>query len=1103
MRRLVLFLALTSLIAGIFGGALPAQAASTVGSFEIDGDRDVDHAVPPTEPLDWESPPPNLTHFNDATGQSDDSFNTGSKELIPEGSKGWDCQTGSAPGKGDITSGDIAFRTFPPGGDQFIYVDFFRATTSGDVHIDYEFNQGTTPNPQCPALPRRTNGDIAITFDTEQGGKTILVRAFRWTFTSGTFNTGTYTELPLGSKGTTFDGATNKLPGDNSPDAGNFGEAALNLTDTIGPIACGQFATAHMKSRSSTSITSALQDRTATQPANVGECPNSQLAKAVKNVTTGGSFATTASASPGDTLEYQLTYTNTGAVAATNVQVTDVIQAKQTLVPGSCSPACTGTGTAADPLKWTFASVAPGGMQVMTFRVVLDVSFPAGTTQVKNVAVVDTAEEAPKNSNETTTTVTATPNSSLAKAVKNVTTGGSFATTANASPGDILEYQLTYTNTGNVPLTNVEITDVIQAKQTFVGGSCTPACTGTGTAANPLKWTFASVGVGGSQVMTFRVTLDPSFPAGTTDVKNVAVSDSTEENPKNSNETTVTVTAAPNLGLVKSGSAVGTRITYTIDYSNTGNAPATMVTISDSIPAGTVFFSCSQNPPCTTTGMPVTSVSWNIGTVNPGGTGSVTLTVDVIGTDGCRICNVASISSPDQTGGSRNSNESCVDVTPGPDPAGAHASGDATGANIFSSLLGLDLTLPTGNDLPAPDHTSVDSSQAGLGSNSEQNALLEILPPPGDTVLRADVLRAVSTSTITDNPARASAISVGSAANVNILNGTVTASLVRGVASAEATGTSVNVNSLGSGIEGLTVLGIPQAVFPGAKVDLPAAIFGPGSYVAIYEEVKNTSTPAGTSGGTYAGDITVNMIRVHVTGMLVVGQVEVVVGHARAQADFPQTTLCGPQANQSVSGDAFMARLLTDPDIAPILVGAVQLPTSGGAASNSVNTIVVDPVLTSRAATTSTSGSFTPLNTTATSSAEVKGLCLLETAGVCTIKATLVRAQANSTATGSNRTSNATGTDFVALKVASLNVSLPVPANTVIAVPGVGFVILNEQFCDNGGTLASSCSNGTVPGHTGITVRAVHLVLLEPDPVGGTPGVDLIVAEAHSDARYV
>jgi len=41
-----------------------------------------------------------------------------------------------------------------------------------------------------------------------------------------------------------------------------------------------------------------------------------------------------------------------------------------------------------------------------------------------------------------------------------------------------------------------------------------------------------------------------------------------------------------------------------------------------------------------------------------------------------------------------------------------------------------------------------------------------------------------------------------------------------------------------------------------------------------------------------------------------------------------------------------------------------------------------------------------------------------------------------------------------------------------------------------------TCSGTT---HSGLTVRAIRVVLLDPPP-GGLPGLEVIVAEAHSDA---
>src|SRR5258708_31620466 len=58
------------------------RAGITVGSFEIDGNLTVDHLVPPSEPIDWDSSPfpAALTTFTDGTGSTDDIFGQGSKE---------------------------------------------------------------------------------------------------------------------------------------------------------------------------------------------------------------------------------------------------------------------------------------------------------------------------------------------------------------------------------------------------------------------------------------------------------------------------------------------------------------------------------------------------------------------------------------------------------------------------------------------------------------------------------------------------------------------------------------------------------------------------------------------------------------------------------------------------------------------------------------------------------------------------------------------------------------------------------------------------------------------------------------------------------------
>src|SRR5467141_778435 len=257
-----------------------AFASNTVGSFEIDGNLTVDHLVPPTEPIDWDSSPfpAALTTFTDGTGPTDDIFGMGSKE---SDQSTWNCTAGSAPPKDDVVNqisvngtppiaGEIAFRFFPATGvqKQFLYANWSRLSNNGDAHIDYEFNQAdpsTNPaSPSCRQLPLRTPGDFLISFDTQFGGKIINASAFAW---NGT----TFAPLSVGSRGILWDAAVNTVPsitGLTATGTNLFGELALNVSDTIGEIPCNKVLFVAMKTRASTSLSAELKDRTRVKPVN-------------------------------------------------------------------------------------------------------------------------------------------------------------------------------------------------------------------------------------------------------------------------------------------------------------------------------------------------------------------------------------------------------------------------------------------------------------------------------------------------------------------------------------------------------------------------------------------------------------------------------------------------------------------------------------------------------------------------------------------------------------------------------------------------------------------------------------------------------------------
>jgi hypothetical protein len=343
--------------------------------------------------------------------------------------------------------------------------------------------------------------------------------------------------------------------------------------------------------------------------------------------------------------------------------------------------------------------------------------------------------------------------------------------------------------------------------------------------------------------------------------------------------------------------------------------------------------------------------------------------------------------------------------------------------------------------------------------------------------------------------------------------------VVRAVATTRATGSGSSINSAGTTFANLRVNGQSLVnVSPNTKVGLPKALFGKDSYVALREEVGNTSGPSAgqLSGGTYAANLEINMIRVHITDLLplIPGKqaTEIIVGHAKAHSDFPQTRLCEGRAKQSVSGHAYVAAAQTDPDLLPALVGYSYIPSSGGDMSTSAASVQVPgppaanagSIVSAAAVDARSQGTLASGASQAASHAQVADLCVLRAVtGLCTVGATAVRSQASSTAVAGSAASTDSapppGTQLVGLQIAGVPGPILAPRNSVVPLPGLGYLALNQQFCDGIGT-PPTCAGGA---HTGLTVRQVVLVVTVPNPLGLKLGAQVVVAEAHSDATYI
>ncbi len=212
------------------------------------------------------------------------------------------------------------------------------------------------------------------------------------------------------------------------------------------------------------------------------------------------------------------------------------------------------------------------------------------------------------------------------------------ANTDVVEPGNLITYTLWYSNSGDAPAIDVHITDTIDANTSFVA-SDPPHDSGG------YVWEIGELWPSDTHQITLTVRVTDSLPNGTP-LTNEATIWGTG-NITDADQAIVSVESAPILHLVKEASSsvieAGDVLTYTIWYSNTGNAPATGVVISDTLPTQLHFQSAIPG----ISGSSGQDQFWDIGTVNVGGAYSITVVVTSEDTipDDVQLTNQVTVSS--------------------------------------------------------------------------------------------------------------------------------------------------------------------------------------------------------------------------------------------------------------------------------------------------------------------------------------------------------------------------------------------------------------------------------------------------------------------------
>jgi uncharacterized repeat protein (TIGR01451 family) len=505
---------------------------------------------------------------------------------------------------------------------------------------------------------------------------------------------------------------------------GNTAAGSGNINDTLS-MPAGSSVTYTVNATISASATGSLSN-TATVTEGAGVTDNNQANNSATDTDTltpqaDLSITKTDGATdevPGTPVTYTIVVTNNGPSDAPGTSVADTF-------PGILSGV-------------TFTSVAAGGATGNTAAGANNIndtlSMPAGSS-VTYTATGNIASSA-TGSLSNTATVNAgvgvtdpTPGNNSATDTDTLTPSADVSVTKADSPdpviaGNNITYTITVTNNGPSDAQTLALSDAVPANTTLVSVSTPSGWTrtdvvpagGTGT----LTFTRPTLAAGASSIFTVVVNVNGATANGTTISNTANVSSATADPTPGNNSATETTLVQNNAdvaidkqrspaGLIDAGS----NVTYTIQFTNNGPAPASNVTVSDTLPAGVTVVS-QTNP-----------AGWTCNTIPNGGTGTITCTkASMANGESATLTVVVAVSCSVANGATINNTATIASGAGSPPDNNSGNNSSTASFTVNNPAVTVTASVAT-SQLPQNSHDLINVGLAALASGGTTNC------PPG------------------------------------------------------------------------------------------------------------------------------------------------------------------------------------------------------------------------------------------------------------------------------------------------------------------------------------------------------------------------------------